>query len=528
MTPEALIIESMFRVVTKEGVDVDFVLNSAQRQIDENMTGRDIIPKARQEGVSTYFLARYTAACLRKRNVKATIISHEQDATSRLLSRCTYFLDNLRGPDPVRGRSGVNIITFPKTDSMIYIGTAGSKKFGRGDTITHLHCSEYAYWPNAKSLLSGLFQAVPRSGEIAIESTGNGKGNDYHRRSMRAYNGQSMWKCHFLDWLNFEEYTLPIDDESAARVMASLNEEWEEPELVKNFGLTAGQILWRRMKLDELDFDLREFKTEYPATIDECFQASGDSLFYKVLYAPSAAWKKEAVGLYILEPHPIQHMRYVIGVDPSGGIGKDAGAINIICLDTMEQVGEYAHNKVYPDVLGGKVVDLAERFNHAYVVVEANNHGPITLRAIKDREYPGMLVYSMGNAGADFEDKHLMQQGFRTTARTKPILIGHLRTLLAHSLTIHSPALSDELSTFIEHEDGKLAAQNGCYDDLVISLACAGIGLRRAGLYLDDHTKQDRKKKAKADPFSLDGIIDEMQGKSKVGIHRPQHLITNL
>ena len=101
MTPEALIIESMFRVVTKEGVDVDFVLNSAQRQIDENMTGRDIIPKARQEGVSTYFLARYTAACLRKRNVKATIISHEADATSRLLSRCTYFLDNLRGPDPV-------------------------------------------------------------------------------------------------------------------------------------------------------------------------------------------------------------------------------------------------------------------------------------------------------------------------------------------------------------------------------------------------------------------------------------------
>ncbi len=77
MTPEAIIIESMFKVVTKEGDDVPFVLNSTQRRLDDGLTGRDLIPKARQEGVSTFFLARYTAACLRKRNVKAVIISHE-------------------------------------------------------------------------------------------------------------------------------------------------------------------------------------------------------------------------------------------------------------------------------------------------------------------------------------------------------------------------------------------------------------------------------------------------------------------
>jgi len=88
MTPEAVIIESMFRVVTKEGEDVDFILNDTQKILDENLTGRDLIPKARQEGVSTYFLARYTAACLRRRNVKAVIISHESESTQRLLTRC--------------------------------------------------------------------------------------------------------------------------------------------------------------------------------------------------------------------------------------------------------------------------------------------------------------------------------------------------------------------------------------------------------------------------------------------------------
>lgn len=524
MTPEALIIESMFRVVSKDGEDLDFVLNPSQRGIDETLTGRDIIPKARQEGVSTYFLARYTAACLMRRNVKATIISHETDATARLLQRCHYFLKNIRGPAPVIGRQGVNIITFPKTDSTIYIGTAGSKKFGRGDTITHLHCSEYAYWPDAKSLLAGLFQAVPKSGEIAIESTGNGQGNDYHRRVMRAYDGKSLWQCHFLDWLNFPEYTLDVPSEAIAdRVMANLIEEWEEPGLVENFNMTAGQILWRRMKLEELDYDLGMFKQEYPITINECFQASGNSLFQRVNFVPTKEWGKIEAGFHGLKNHPNQNYRYVIGVDPSGGTGGDNAAMQVLCLDTMEQVAEYANNKIYPDVLGNKVADLGDVFNKAYLVVEANNHGPITLRALKDRGYPSHLIYSMRNRGADFEDRHLMQQGFRTSKRTKPILVGALRTALTKDVTIHSPALSDELSTFIEHEDGKLEAQSGCMDDRVIAMALANIGITRAGMYLEGEAFRPSGKAFK-DPFVLDNIIDEMQSKDKGSMFRPQHL----
>lgn len=523
MTPEAMIIESMFKVVNKDGKDVPFILNSAQRPIDENLTGRDIIPKARQEGVSTYFLGRYTAACLSKRNVKATIISHETESTQRLLTRCQYFLDNLRGPNPVVGRSGINVITFPKTDSMIYLGTAGSKKFGRGDTITHLHCSEYAFWPNAKSLLSGLFQAVPASGEIAIESTGKGKGNDYHKRVMRAYNKQSVYHCHFLNWFDFPEYTVEVSDDVAVRVMNSLVEEWEEPQIVRQFGLTAGQILWRRIKLEELDYDLKEFKSEYPATIDECFQASGDSLFQRVQYEPTDEWVNENPGLFALNTHPNQNYRYVVGVDPSGGTGGDNAVIQVLCLDTMEQVAEYASNKVYPDLLGDKAVDLCETFNNAYLVVEANNHGPVTLRAIKDRGYPGHLIYSMSTTGTDFEDRHLMTQGFRTSARTKPMLVGGLRTAVAKDIIIHSPALNDELSTFIEHEDGKLAAQDGCMDDRVIGMALAVLGINRANIYLENEAIPLRK--PQADPFSLDGILEEMGNRGKGFPFSPQHLL---
>lgn len=524
MTPEGLIIESMFRVVSKDGEDQDFKLNPTQRILDNNLTGRDIIPKARQEGVSTYFLARYTAACMRKRNVKAVIISHESESTQRLLDRCRYFISNMRGPNPQAGRTSINIITFPKTNSMIYIGTAGSKKFGRGDTITHCHCSEYAYWPDPKGLLSGLLQAVPMSGEIAIESTGNGTGNDYHRRVMRAYEGRSEWRCHFFNWLHFPDYHIPLSSEDEKHVLDNLNPEWEEPHLIK-IGLTPGQLIWRRIKLEELDYDLQLFKQEYPITLDECFQASGSSIFAKIKFIPTDEWESLGNNLWALRGHPIPGHQYVLGVDPSGGVGSDNATIEVFDSTACEQVAEFAHNRTEPDTLGYKAAEIASFYNNAFIVVESNNHGPVTLDKIRDAEYPDHLIYAMETAGASYEDKSLMQMGFRTSVRTKPIMIGKLRTFLARDWTIHSPALKDELSTFVEHEDGKLAAQDGCKDDRVMGAACAAIGYEHSLLYAGtglDPTPTATKDPARF-PFTLEGIKGDLQSRNKKLPIRPQH-----
>lgn len=528
MTPEAIIIESMFRIANKEGEDVDFILNSVQKDLDENLTGRDIIPKLRQPGISSYFLARYTAACLRKRNVKAVIISHEGESTQRLLSRCHYFLNNLRGPSPVIGRSGMNVITFPKMDSMIYIGTAGSKKFGRGDTVTHCHCSEYAYWPNPKDILAGLLQAVPMSGEIAIESTGNGVGNDYHRRVLRAYEGVSEWKCHFFGLQTYMEYQIKLTQEEEEHVLRTLNPEWEEPQLVEG-GLSAGQIIWRRIKLEELDYDIKMFKQEYPITLDECFQASGDSIFHRVKFIPTNLWKYQGNNLHTLDGHPIRAHQYVVGADPSGGTGRDNASAQVFDLTAGEQVAEYAHNRIEPDVFGDKVTDLAEYFNNAFIVVESNNHGPMTLDRIRRRDYPSMLIYSMEQSGVSYEDRTLMSMGFRTSVRTKPIMVGKLRALLAQSWTIHSPTLNGELSTFIEHEDGKLAAQKGCKDDRVLAAACAAIGMEHAELYAGNgeaDIEMSSRDPARY-PFTLDGIVEECAGKGRGFPVSPQHVPSN-
>tara|TARA_Y100000310_G_scaffold318422_1_gene372457 strand:- start:2502 stop:4085 length:1584 start_codon:yes stop_codon:yes gene_type:complete len=519
MTPEGLIIEEMFMIADKDGVDVPFKLNPVQRVIDNTLTGRDLYPKARQEGVSSYFLGRYTAACLARRNTKAVVISHEAEATQRMLLKVKYFLEHIKGPKAVIQRNSANEITFPKTNSMFYIGTAGSRAFGRGDTISHLHCSEYAYWPKPAELIRGLFQAVPSSGEIALESTGHGL-NDYYHRCMRAYSGKSRYKLHFFNWQDFPEYTHDLTPEQEKHLLESLDRDLGEPELSGR--LTPGQLSWRREKLDEMDYDLGAFRQEYPMSLDECFQASGDSIFYKVQYDPTDQWIEHPDWLksHILKGHPRPGFSYVIGADVAAGVDKDSSSIEVFCLDTMEQVGEYDNNKIPPDEFAVEVMRWGHAFNDAFLTVEQNNHGLVTLSHMRGK-YPSARMYRMksksaGTAGVG----QLAKMGWRTSERTKPLMIGKLRTLLASEWTIHSPFLQEQLTTYVEDEAGKLGASDGCHDDVVIAAACAGMGLDRALLQRPQVVKHEEL----VDPLytSLEDMIEALSGGNNFPI-RGQH-----
>ncbi len=521
MTPEAAIIESMFMIADKEGEDVPFVLNATQRALDNELTGRDIIPKARQEGVSSYFLGRYSVRCMSKRNTRAVVISHDRESTERMLNKVRYFIENIRGPQPEIHRDSAHEISFPKTNSMFYIGTAGARKFGRGDTISHLHMSEYAFWDNPEHLISGLTNAVPMSGEIAIESTGNGQGNDYHKRCVRAYEGGSAYKCHFFNWIDFPEYTLDIDDDEAAYIMANIDEDLEEHLLVDI--LTPGQFAWRRMKLDEMNYDLGEFKAEFPLTFDECFQSVDRSIFYKVRMVPTRDWLKVDRNLHVLKDHPIVGHVYSLGADVSGGVGEDRSVIEIFDVTfDGEQVAEWVNDKIGPDIFAGKVATLGTMFNQAFLTVENNNHGIVTLDVLRNIYDPDMIYM---NEGKGREEDHLLSFGYRTSSRTKPLIIGRLRKELATTVTIHSPLLKAELNSFVEHENGTLGAVSGSHDDRVIASAMGVMGFERAGLFKgtafpdgNSHNEPAR------DPFSLNAIIKEMHhGKGDFPIS-PQHV----
>ena len=395
--------------------------------------------------------------------------------------------------------------------------------FGRGDTITDLHGSEVAQWKNTEELVKGLFQAVPLgTGYITLESTGRGQQGYFYRRVMGARAGADglaeddpmlalhdrMWRLVFLPWHEFPEYqfrivpnrqarteagnAITLTEAEAAFLLQNPRTDLGEDALIADWGLGPGRLMWRRWKLAEFDWDLSAFRQEYPMTVEECFQASGASIF-AYLRETNPSWRS-ASPLSGLAGHPRPGFTYIIGADASAGLGADRSVAHVSCVQTREQVAEWVDNRTDPHEFGQVLADLGTRYNRALLVVESNSHGLTTLAMLlrgggsggqHSPIYPPHLVYSAERGAIQVDDRELGLAGFRTTVRTKPLLIGVLRRVLAKKLyQVWSTELHSELDAYVAHPDGSWGAATGEHDDRVIAAALALQGWDKATLFL--------------------------------------------
>src|SRR3990167_7011039 len=171
-------IEKLFLIINRDGVTVPFKLFEAQKKVLYSLTGRDIILKARQEGISSLILALFTLDFLTIDNVRCVVISHEASATQRLFDKVKFYLDSLKTTFPgdipykLKYNSRTELVNTER-NSIFYVGTAGARAFGHGETINNLHVSELSRYPDQEPLMVGLMQAFPQSGRISIETTAN-------------------------------------------------------------------------------------------------------------------------------------------------------------------------------------------------------------------------------------------------------------------------------------------------------------------------------------------------------------------
>ena len=544
-SPWRAIIESMFRIVPKppdvdEG-DVDdlleagsvnavpFKLNWAQADLDRNMTRRNLVPKARQLGISSYMLGRFTAKGMALNNRRMVLISHEKEATKRLLQRAHYFIQNLEAEGvgvefelDTHRLSKLEII-FKDTGSWFFIGTAGSDDFSRGDTITDLHGSEVAYWPDAEGLTRALMGSCAPASEVTFESTGNGVANDFAVRVNKSLRGLSHWTTHFYPWHLHPEYIAGGSDENALRLLGDLREELEEPTLVADFGLSPQRLLWRRFKLDDMNGDLVGFHQEFPMTVEECFQSTGQTIFRRVTYEPLGPEKWQILrgaggGAGWLAGHPREGFHYVLGVDPSGGVGLDQAVIQVGCIEDNEQVGIWWSTRTPPDMLVPEIVKIGKEFNDAQVVVESNNHGLVVLEGLRSK-YNLSRLYKRKDPKDNMPEQGLMNLGFQTTSRTKPIAVDRLVAQLAQGFVIHDEMTYTDLQSFSEVEPGRMAAEAGASDDSVMALVMMGLGFpeARRRKRADDEIYNPAPKPGL---FSLERMLDDLRNTGNKNIHR--------
>jgi intein/homing endonuclease len=282
---------------------VPFILNPPQQQLLKELGGNDIILKARQEGISSLIAAMFAVDFITIENIRCVIISHEDKATQRLFDRVRFFLDSMKktfpGELPYRlTRSSTHELKNEVKNSYYYIGTAGARAFGHGETINDLHVSELSRWPEQEKMMTGLMQAVPKDGRIIIETTANGYGDYFNKLWTQNKETQYPFKTHFIPWFKLPEYVLPASGLTTQDLID------EEKELITNYGLTLEQLAWRRWKINQMGGDFRDpktwdiFKEQFPSTAEEAFIVSGNPVWSPTLmnYYLAKCRKPKLVG----------------------------------------------------------------------------------------------------------------------------------------------------------------------------------------------------------------------------------------
>ncbi len=502
---EAKVIEGLFSIQTKEGARVPFKLNTFQRWLDEEIHdpsfNRFILAKPRQKGGSSLFEALLAVRCLGKEGTRAVVMSHEAEATQRLLDKVHFYLKHTY-PSPSFVRNSRQELAFGKTESTYYIGTAGARAFGRGDTITDFHGSEYAYWMDAVKHSVGLFQAIPSTGHAYLESTGNGRNNDFHYIWNHA--DRMGYKRLFAPWFIDLEYsrilpysTWSVHDADTQHLDYLLC-------MQGKFKLSTEQMFWYTGKLAELRDDLHLMQQEYPSEPEECFQATGGSLFPNAELTSNEEWESFLLcGVRVsgLRSHPKQGFHYTIGGDPSGGTGHDDAALVICCVETLEQVLSFSSNTTDPIIFAKLFTDLGKLYNDAYLISEANNHG-IAVVAILKRDYPRSLLYYYAKATT----KHPAKYGWMNTNQKKHELVGMMQEML-DQFTFYDKKTIEEIQAFEEDEEERMGGKS---DNLVIASGLAMLGCMKQAHFRTEYLLPRVEKPPKPDSYmyyTLDNVL---------------------
>ncbi len=454
---------------------VHFRFNETQAKYWETRTNRDYIVKFRQIGMSTLLLGEmFARACLEEHHTLA-IIAHQREAAEGLYKKIATWYRNLPKETAIylnRGKDKPDVfnereLIIPRTNSRIFVGTAGSPDAIRSNTLTMVHVSEVALWPSgAEDLMASIEGALVPDGIIRLETTPKLAGTWAYqtwRECLSTEEGKRPpYRAVFLPWWEDSQYQ---DDEKFGLEPYSDD---EQKGIEENFWNPA-QIAWRRSMITKLRGN---FRTEYPEDPLSGWLLQGRLVFpIDHIYAN---WSKKNHNLYAgLQRYvqPDKDKFYVYGVDPAAGTpGGDYSAIQILDAEG-EQVAEwigYEPLHKIPKLLQ----QLSKEYKPSTIVVERNNHGSAVLQSLMETNLP---IF------ADIDGK----LGFLTNQKTKAKIISITEeALFEGSVFGNSSRLLSQLQLFkYDDKDRPGGPENGGdnlteHDDLVMAWMLANYGIQ--------------------------------------------------
>ncbi len=395
---------------------------------------------ARQQGKTTVSAAYLLWYIIFNESKSVAILANKQATADEILQRMRMAYEEL----PKWLQAGVtewNKRSIRLENGSSATAYASSSSSIRGKSISILYCDEFAFVPNtqAEEFFTAVYPTITagKDTKVFMTSTPHGYNHFYKfwNEAEKGLNGFVPLRVHWYETPGRDQKWF---DEQAA-VLGELK---AAQELLAEF-LGSSRTLLTGATLARLAYNIP--LKEYGEGVEK--------------------------GLKIYA-YPEKGKIYTMTVDTSRGRHLDYSAFIIYDITSYPHTiaATYRNNEISPMLYASLIHSMAKKYNDAYTLVEINDIGGQVADILwSELEYEELFWTKsgdmLGKKGAD------PYPGIRTTTKTKGIGCANLKDMIENNqLLINDSQIIQELSTFIQKENGKYAADEGFNDDLVMCL----------------------------------------------------------
>lgn len=275
---------NLYKIKDKYGHVVDFEPNWAQLKLLKPHT-LNIILKARQLGITTFFSILFLDTCLFNDNINAAILADCKNVSREVfVDKVKFAYDAL--PSWVRDmtsayRDNVHELRF-SNGSVFRVGTSL-----RGGTLQLLHITEFAKTcvdnpKKADEIVTGALNTLQSGQFCCIESTARGKDGHFYNMCQNALKLEQAnkvlspmdWKIWFFPWYEHPDYIL---DDPDVIIPTDTRKYFQSLEEGHGIILTPEQKAWYIKKQETQGDDM---KREFPSTVDEAFETANEGFYF--------------------------------------------------------------------------------------------------------------------------------------------------------------------------------------------------------------------------------------------------------
>lgn len=439
-------IENFVKIITIDEGLVQIKMWKFQKKLIKicHENNRVVVKAGRQTGKTTTLAVGYLLWYVLFQHDKVIgILAQKEKTAIEILGRIKNAYMNL----PIWLQQGVrewNKESIELENNSKILSESTSSGAIRGFTLSLLYLDEFAFVPNniAHEFLTSVYPTISsgKTSKIFVSSTPNGM-NHFYKMVMEAKRSER---------LGVPGFKLV---ENTWRDRPDRDEAWAEDQ---------------KRTLGEDKF-LQEMECEFLGSAGTLISLSA----LKRMVFLDAIKDLLDHTLKVYEDPQDKH-QYILVADSSHGKELDYSAFTVVDVTTSpyKVVARYKCNTIsaqeYPNIISA----IGKHYNRAYVLAENNDIGSQVLQILtQDLEYENVFYTDTENNVTKLTIASTKTPGVRTTPKVKRQGCNALKTLIeSQQLLAEDFDIISELSTFIIKKNKTYAAEDGCYDDLVMCL----------------------------------------------------------